>query len=225
MVNIEGIQVDIVGNLRTLSANWALFTIEFEYDSRIMVCHVFDKPVERGISNVIKRILSPKVESVDLRKSLLNSEFITVEVKKEYAPSDTDVLLFDKYQMIKSNKSYYPYGYNFLLLTTNSYEKQYARTLHNALINGLNGPMPLTSNKKGRAPKPVYSYDKYTGVLVQKYDSIKDAAEQTGLCASNINMCCNGHIKTAGKYIWSYALQPGINTHSKLYKNQKEYEN
>lgn len=209
MVNIEGIQVDIVGNLGALSANWALFIIEFEYDSRIMVCHVLDKPVERGISDVIKRILSPKVESVDLRESLLNSKFITVEVKKEYAPNDMDVLLFDKYQMIKSNKSYYPYGYNFLLLTNNSYEKQYAYTLHNTLINNLSISATshiasLASNKRGKKPKAVYRYDKKSGIFINGYDSIRAASEDTGICKSSISMCCKGYINTAGDYIWSF---------------------
>ena len=209
MVNIEGVQVDVVGNLGALSANWALFIIEFEYDSRIMVCHVLDKPVERGISDIIKRILSPKVESVDLRESLLNSKFITVEVKKEYAPNDMDVLLFDKYQMIKSNKSYYPYGYNFLLLTNNSYEKQYAHTLHNTLINNLsvsatNRIASLVSNKRGKKPKAVYRYDKKSGIFINGYDSIKAASEDTGTCKSSISMCCKGYINTAGDYIWSF---------------------
>lgn len=43
-----------------------------------------------------------------------------------------------------------------------------------------------------------------------EYVSIKDAAEDTGICASNISMCCNGHIRTAGRYIWSYISQPII---------------
>ena len=209
MISIEGIQVDVVGNLRALSANWALFIIEFEYDSRIMVCHVLDKPVERGVSDIIKRILSPKVESVDLRESLLNSKFITVEVKKEYTSNDLDVLLFDKYQIIKNNKSYYPYGYNFLLLTSNSYEKQYAYALHNTLINNLSASAAnhialLGQNKKGRKPKAVYRYDKKSGFFINSYDSIKIASEDTGVCKTSISMCCKGHINTAGDYIWSF---------------------
>lgn len=215
MVNIEGIQVDIVGNLGALSTNWALFIIEFEYDNRIMVCHVLDKPVERGISDVIKRILSPKVESVDLRESLLNSKFITVEVKKEYTPNDMDVLLFDKYQMIKSNKSYYPYGYNFLLLTNNSYEKQYAYTLHNTLINNLSISASshiasLASNKRGKKPKTVYRYDKKSGIFINSYDSIRAASEDTGICKSSISMCCKGYINTAGDYIWSFEKKQAV---------------
>lgn len=209
MINIEGIQVDIVGNLGALSTNWALFTIEFEYDNRIMICHALGEPVERSISNIIKRILSPKVESVDLRESLLNSKFITVEVKKEYTPDDMDILLFDKYQMIKSNKSYYPYGYNFLLLPHNSYEKQYAYALHNALINNLNTStvnhiISLALSKRGKKPKAVHRYDKKSGIFINSYNSIKEASEDTGICKSSISMCCKGHINTAGDYIWSF---------------------
>ena len=215
MVNIEGIQVDVTGNLTALSSTWALFTIEFEYDNRIMVCHVFDKSVEKGISDVIKRILSSKVESVDLRESLLNSKFIVVDVVKEYSNSGMDVLLFDKYQMIKNNMTYYPYGYNFLLLTRNSYEKHYAHMLHNTLINSINkctvnSTLSLTPNKRGKKPKAVYKYDKESGLFIDSYDSIKIASEYTGICASNISMCCNGHVSTAGDYIWSFDKKPSV---------------
>jgi hypothetical protein len=228
MVNIEGIQVDIVGSLRTLLANWALYIIEFEYDSRIMVCHVLDKPVEKGISGVIKKILSPKVESVDLRESLLNSKFITVEVKKEYSANDMDVLLFDKYQMIKSNKSYYPYGYNFLLLTSNSYEKHYAYTLHNTLINNLsisatNHIISLASNKRGKKPKAVYRYDKKSGFFINSYDSIKAASEDTGICKSSISMCCKGYINTAGNYIWSFEKKQAVDLPEDRRRKQPKY--
>lgn len=208
MVSIEGIQVDIADSTK-LSINWALFIIEFEYDSRIMVCHVFDKSIKRGISDTVKKIFSQKVESPDLRESLLNSGFISIEIIKEYSPGEIDTILIDKYKAIRNNKSYYPYGYNFLLLTSDSYEKKYAYILHNALISDMGSITNkhlrlLAQNKKHKKSKKVYRYDKTSGLFINEYDSIKEASEDTGICQSNISMCCKKHINTAGGYIWSF---------------------
>jgi hypothetical protein len=207
MVNIEGIQVDLVGNINSLLTEWAIFTVEFEYDSKIIICHTLDWTVRKGIISLAKKILSPKVESVDLRQSFLNSEYITVEVKGVFKDSKAE-LLKNKYELIKSNMTYYPYGYNFLLLVNND-EKPYAFTLHNELIENVSKSAALhieslKKGPKGRKPKNVYKYDINSGLFIEEYNSINDASYHSGIQASNICMCCNKHIKTAGGYIWSY---------------------
>ena len=218
MVNIEGIQVDITTDIDSLSSEWAVFTVEFEFDSRLMVCHVFNQTVYRGIKSLIQQILSAKAKSIELRQALLNSRYITVNIEK-YGLEDKFKVLAYKYELIKANRTYLPYGYNTFLKVGTALEQNYADILLRELMDDIdkNAAYPQNSlcnaGKKGRASKPVYSYDKVTGLPVGEYVSIKDAAEDTGICASNISMCCNGHIRTAGLYIWSYISQPIIDVH------------
>lgn len=218
MINIEGIQVDITTDIDSLSSEWAVFTVEFELDSRLMVCHVFNQTVYRGIKSLIQQILSAKAKNIELRQALLNSRYITVNIEK-YGLEDKFKVLAYKYELIKANRTYLPYGYNTFLKVGTTLEQNYADILLHELMDDIdkNAAYPQNSlcnaGKKGRASKPVYSYDKITGLPVGEYVSIKDAAEDTGICASNISMCCNGHIRTAGPYIWSYISQPIIDVH------------
>lgn len=208
MVEISGIKVDIVGAASTLSMNWAVFTVEFEYDSKLMVCHTFEWTVAEGIEKLVQKIMSDRVEGLDLRQAFINSEYITVEVKNKFEGNYEEIMRA-KYNLISSNKTYYPMGYNFLLLVNNSIEKPYAFCLYNALINNI-----TANNKKwaqfckprrrGRASKPVYKYDMLTGIFISEYNSVKEAAQAVNISATNINMCCNGHIKSAAGFLWSY---------------------
>ena len=209
MINIEGIQVDVVGNPDTLSTEWAIFTVEFEYDSRIMVCHTFNWTVRKEIVRLIHKILSPKVEGLDLRQSFVNSQYITIEVKSHFT-GNCSAVLENKYQLIKDNVTYYPYGYNFLLLVNSRIEKPYAFAIYNKLIDDISTDalkrvgLIKTKEPKGRMPKPVYQYSKETGLFVAEYNSVKEAAIELNISATSINMCCNGHIKSAAGFLWSY---------------------
>lgn len=49
--------------------------------------------------------------------------------------------------------------------------------------------------------KPVLQYSK-TGELVNEYESISKAEQQTGVY--NISACCLGKYKSAGGYVWKY---------------------
>lgn len=213
MINIEGIQVDVVGSLDSLLQEWAVFTVEFEYDSRMMVCHTFGWTVKRGIARLINRIFGPKVEGVDLRQSLANSKYITVKVECSFAKNRAAVLTC-KYELIKDNATYSPYGYNFLLLVNSGIEKSYAFNLYCELIDSINAnrQIPESKGQRGKASRPVYQYDKETGGFMCEFSSIKEAAQHLGICATSINMCCNGHIKSAGNYIWSYCKEPAVST-------------
>lgn len=51
--------------------------------------------------------------------------------------------------------------------------------------------------------KPVYQYD-LNGILLQKYDSVTEAANKYGIATTNISKACNKEIKTAKGYIWRY---------------------
>lgn len=213
MVNIDGIQVDITTSIDSLSNEWAVFTVEFEFDNRLMVCHTFDQSVYRGIKKLISQVLSVKAKSIELRQALLNSRYITVNIETFGLNDKCDVLDY-KYKLIRSSRTYLPYGYNNLISVGNSLEQNYADILLKSIIDEIdkNAAYPMNSiyntSKRGKVSKPVYSYDKKTGLPVDEYVSVKDAAKDTGICASNINMCCNGHIKSAGNLIWSYVSVP-----------------
>lgn len=51
--------------------------------------------------------------------------------------------------------------------------------------------------------KQVYQYN-VNGELVGLYESIKDAALNTGCNKSNISNCCNGKLKMHKGYMWSF---------------------
>lgn len=208
MVEISGIKVDVVETLNTLSMDWAVFTVEFEYDSKLMVCHTFEWTVAEEIEKLVQKIMSDKVESLELRQAFINSEYITVEIKNRFERSYEEIM-HAKYSLISGSKTYYPMGYNFLLLVNNPIEKPYAFCLYSSLINAITASSKKWCNysklrRKGRASKPVYKYDMTTGIFMSEYTSAKEAAQAVNISATNINMCCNGHIKSAAGFLWSY---------------------
>lgn len=52
--------------------------------------------------------------------------------------------------------------------------------------------------------KPINQYD-LQGKLIKKWQSMADIEKDTGYYASNINKCCNNHIKTYKGYVWKYS--------------------
>jgi hypothetical protein len=208
MIKLQGIQVDVVGSVDYLLAEHALFTVEFEYDNKLLVCHTCAITVKRTIEMLIRRVLGPKEKNLQLRQALLQSKYITVQVKELHTSSLCEIL-GAKYDLIKSNMTYSPYGHNLLISTSmDKKEKLYAELLMNTLMDEIdkNSKIDTSAFKTARGPrtKEVYAYDKITGIFVKEYDSIQAAHEDTGVCKSNISMCCKGHINTAGDYIWSY---------------------
>ena len=60
----------------------------------------------------------------------------------------------------------------------------------------------IESAKKKSKPVIQYGLD---FVEIQRFDSTKQAARETGVGSGNISKCCNGRTKTAGGYIWTFA--------------------
>jgi hypothetical protein len=58
----------------------------------------------------------------------------------------------------------------------------------------------LKSIKKG---KSILQFTK-NNILIKKYISISQASKETKINTSNINSCCKGKLKTAGKFKWKY---------------------
>jgi len=51
--------------------------------------------------------------------------------------------------------------------------------------------------------KPVMQLDMY-GKEVARYDSLGEAARQTGLNKDALSACCNGRLKSCGGYRWQF---------------------
>ncbi len=51
--------------------------------------------------------------------------------------------------------------------------------------------------------KEVYQFD-LSGAFIKKWNSLQDAEKELNILYSSISSCCNGKIKSAGGYIWSY---------------------
>lgn len=52
--------------------------------------------------------------------------------------------------------------------------------------------------------KPIDQFTK-NGELIKTWASSRDIQNATGYFESNINKCCNGHIKTYKGYVWKYS--------------------
>lgn len=55
-----------------------------------------------------------------------------------------------------------------------------------------------------KVSKPIMAIHKING-LILTFPSAREASRQVGVPVSNISACCNGRLKSAGKYIWKYA--------------------
>ena len=221
MITINGISIDTASSPDKLMAEWALFTVEFEYDCKILMCHTFEQSVFRSIKKLIEGILSSKMENIELRRALLSSKYITIDViksMKSYIPeaaplsNKKDIVLEEKYRLIKEYNTYYPFGYN--ILTDNSLmaeEFMYKAHLYNELIKEMNAsdlyvPSDLKVVQRGRPGKRVHKFNAKTGLYLESYNSVKEAAIATNTRPSNISACCNDKLgqKTTGGFKWSY---------------------
>lgn len=221
MITIDSINVDMVSSPDRLMTEWALFTVEFEYDCKVIMCHTFEQSVFRGIKRLIGRILSSKTKNIELKRALLSSKYITVDVLKSMkdcvseitAPDDKkDIVLKEKYKLIKEYSTYYPFGHNILTDDSLDFkERVHACSLYNELIkemdtNSLYVPSSLKAAQRGRPGKRVHKFNAKTGLYLESYKSVKEAAIATNTRPSNISACCNDKLgqKTTGGFKWSY---------------------
>jgi hypothetical protein len=65
--------------------------------------------------------------------------------------------------------------------------------------------MSKNHSHKGRKGKPINQFDKDMN-LINTFKSITEAGEKLKINYKNICMCCKGQRKTAGNYIWEYAI-------------------
>lgn len=221
MITIDGINIDTASSPDELMTEWALFTVEFEYDCKMLMCHTLGQSVFRSVKKLIENILSNKMENIELRCALLSSKYITIDVLKsmkncipETMPlsNKKNIVLEEKYKLIKEYNTYYPFGYN--ILTDNSLmaeEFMYKSRLYNELVKEMDAsdlyvPSDLKVIQRGRPGKRVHKFNAKTGLYLESYNSVKEAAVATNTQPSNISACCNDKSgqKTTGGFKWSY---------------------
>lgn len=137
-----------------------------------------------------------------------NFELIIIEL------CDVDILLDREQHWIDNFVSYNrKYGYNLHKDAKRHYVCEETKQKMRERFLGKNNPRygvkgctrndeQLKRHAKS-CSKPVVKMD-ISGVEICSYGSIKEAAEDNGICASNITMCLKGKNKTCGGYKWKY---------------------
>jgi len=69
-------------------------------------------------------------------------------------------------------------------------------------FKGDSKPQPYKKPKSNKCIK-VYQFDE-NGILIEEYNSIKDASEKTNTSRTSIIGCLKGYYKKANNYFWSY---------------------
>lgn len=77
------------------------------------------------------------------------------------------------------------------------------------------------SRKSPSTTKAVCMISRTTGKVLKQFNSVRDAAQETGLFEGSIRKCCMGDRKSAHGYVWRYA---GDTDYTKYNKNKKQLE-
>lgn len=64
----------------------------------------------------------------------------------------------------------------------------------------------LRPEGSGRQPKPIEQWSLDGTTLIARYESISEAARQTGIRQSNISACCRERLNSTGGYKWKYIV-------------------
>ncbi len=97
------------------------------------------------------------------------------------------------------------------ILNPNGYDQVNHKDLnkHNNNINNLewcDASMNMQHNADNKPNgRKVIQYDKEDNII-NRFNSIKEASQQTNTNDTSIIHCCSGKFKTAGGYVWKYAI-------------------
>lgn len=64
-------------------------------------------------------------------------------------------------------------------------------------------PQETTDKIVKKLRKPIDQYSK-DGQFIKRFESIKQASDELGICDSTITACAKGRVKSAGGFIWKY---------------------
>lgn len=193
MILINNYKVDMPDNV---NAKYAVFTVEFEKDNRLYVGHVLNRTVISAVTALILNAFddySPTGNS-SISKAIRESKYITVDLIGSNIFS-YEWLFELKYKTILANKSFIPYGYNQINLSSAKSKEE--KAVIEKLLLGNPGLRSFS------LCKPVYRINKETGESVM-FNSAKEAAEAVNGKPNNITACCRGSIHTAYGYEWCY---------------------
>lgn len=193
MILINNYKVDMPDNV---NAKYAVFTIEFEKDNRLYVGHVLNRSVISAVTALVLNAFddySPTGNS-SISQAIRESKYITVELIQSNI-YNLDWLFSLKYKTIMANKSFIPYGYNQINLSSAKSREE------KKVIEELLTVAPEI--RSFSLCKPVYRIDQNTGESTL-FNSAKEAAEAIGGKPSNITACCRGSLHTAYGYAWCY---------------------
>lgn len=185
-----------------------VYTAEFDYDFRLLVCHSHNESVLESFNSLIEK------RQVDnfIKQAIDNSSTVTLNIIYIQRPSDIkgltsvgayNALLTIKFDFIHSLKTYAPFGYNNL-----NYIIEYGLYKERALARKLIKELRLENPQARKKPSPrpeniIYRYDARTHEYIDSFESVPNACEITGISAASIYQCLYGRTKTAGGYIWS----------------------
>ena len=193
MVLINNYKVDMPDNV---NAKYAIFTIEFEKDSRLYVGHVLNRTVISAVASLILNAFDDysATGNSSISQAIRESNYITVGLIGSNVYNLKQ--LFElKYKTIISNKAFIPYGYNQINLSCSKSQEE------KKIVKEL-----LTTNPGMRSfslCKPVYRINRETGKSAM-FNSVKEAAEAIGGKPNNITACCRGSLHTAYGFEWCY---------------------
>lgn len=179
-----------------VNAKHAVFTIEFEKDNRLYVGHVLNRSVISAVTTLVLNAFDDysSTGNSSLSQAIRESKYITVELIQSNI-YNLDWLFSLKYKTIMANKSFIPYGYNQINLSSAKSREE------KKVIEELLTVAPEI--RSFSLCKPVYRIDQNTGESTL-FNSAKEAAEAISGKPNNITACCRGSLHTAYGYAWCY---------------------
>ena len=219
MYTTIGLKKVYVDKPSLLQEKYGIFTVEFDNSLKLYVGHVCDKTIITGLRNFINNALDDSINNYKVLKAdIREAEMLYVSIKATQI-QNTEKLFKLKYDLIKSNYCYAPYGYNTLSLKGRRYsqERLYKERLLADIKNGLLLPIkqPKKASCKRITPNPdiakqskaIIEYKKdANGMWTEAYEwpSLTKAAEHYGISKSAISSCCNGRVYSTHGSIWRF---------------------
>jgi NUMOD4 motif/NUMOD1 domain len=205
--------------IKTVSINRLIYyvfvePINFDTD-RLAILHKNNDKLDNRVENLYTGTLSEKAQQIyDRKRGHKLSSFITKEAKNigilnrckyvsQYMMTGQKIALFKSIKaasiktkisassiiaacklktMVSAGGYLWQYGNGDLVIDVSYYNK-------------------FIEKSKSKTTKAITQFT-IEGKIVKSYDSITQAAKNSGIKASNISNCINGHTTTAGGYLW-----------------------
>lgn len=206
----------------------AIYSAEFDSDFKVLLDHVDQDFVLLSFQEKANAIINGLSASKYLKYAINTSHFVTLKIEYIQPKSDnySDIelrrqLIKKKYEMIYDLKTYAPYGLNDLKFV-HRYDYSEESPIAGKLITNLKIQKdgPFIQYSCSDKEKLVYMYDKKTGDYLNTFCSITEASKNAKVSISAISNCCNGRIKSAGNYIWSFEEEQNIFSANPFFKKQ-----